>query len=151
MSVTDREATVTASAGMSPPAAQVPWTQPGYVLAAIVCAPLVSFLNTIGLVPFLSVVADELGSSVAALGQVTALSMGLATALGLVAGQFANRYGYRRMLLFALVTVVVSAILYALAPSVAVLLVAGLIGAVSRATVVPVSLTIAGTWFDGTA
>ena len=68
------------------------------ILAAILCAPLISFLNTIGLVPFLPVVAGEMGTSVAALGQVTALSMVFATALGLLAGQFADRYGYRQIM-----------------------------------------------------
>ena len=121
------------------------------VLAVIVCGPLVSTLNAIALLPFLPVVADELGTSVAALGQVTAVSMALATALGLVAGQYADRYGYRRILLLGVATVVVSAFGSAVAPNFVVLLLAGLIGAVSRAVVTPISTTIAGTWFDDVA
>ncbi|HEY1294581.1 MAG TPA: MFS transporter [Chloroflexota bacterium] len=123
----------------------------GHILAAILCAPLVSFLNTIGLVPFLSVIAEELDTSVSALGQVTAVSMVVATGLGLVAGQFADRYGYRRMLMVGLGTVILSAFASAFAFSFVALLIAGLIGAVSRAVVAPISLTIAGTWFEGTA
>ena len=121
-----------------------------HILAAILCAPLISFLNTIGLVPFLPVVAGEMGTSVAALGQVTALSMALATALGLLAGQFADRYGYRQIMVAAAGTVVLSAFGTAFAPGFLALLIASLIGAISRAVVAPISLTIAGTWFDGT-
>jgi len=148
VSLTQSEARPTAA--VLTVAAAATGAREGHILAAILCAPLVSFLNAIGLVPFLSVVADELGTSVAALGQVTALSMALATGLGLVAGQFADRYGYRRMLLVGLGTVILSAFASAFALSFVALLIAGLIGAVSRAVVAPISLTIAGTWFDGT-
>jgi predicted MFS family arabinose efflux permease len=121
------------------------------VLAVIVCGPLVSTLNTIALLPFMPVVADELETSVAALGQVTAMSMALATGLGLVAGQYADRFGYRRILLLGVATVVVSAFGSAVAANFVVLLLAGLIGAVSRAVVAPISTTIAGTWFEDVA
>jgi MFS family permease len=73
--------------------------------------------NTIALLPFMPVVAYELETSVAALGQVTAMSMALATGLGLVAGQYADRFGYRRILLLGVATVVVSAFGSAVAPN----------------------------------
>ena len=142
---------VTPAATAPSDAAPLAGIRQGHVLAAILCAPLVGFLNSIALVPFLSVVADDLGTSVAVLGQVTALSMAFATAVGLVAGQFADRYGYRRVLLVGAAAVVPSAFGSAVAPSFALLLVAGVVGAVSRAVVAPISLTIAGTWFEGKA
>ncbi|MCA1645186.1 MAG: MFS transporter [Chloroflexi bacterium] len=120
------------------------------MLAVIVATPIIGFLNALALVPFLTVVAAELATSVAALGQVIALSMAVATVLGLVAGQFADRYGYQRTLLLGIITVVVSALGTAAAPTYGVLLVAGITGSVSRAVVAPISLTIAATWFSGT-
>jgi MFS transporter, DHA1 family, inner membrane transport protein len=121
------------------------------VLSVIVAGPLVSVLNAIALVPFLPVVAIELETSVVALGQVTAASNALATALGLVAGQYADRYGYRPILLLGVATVVISAFGSAAAPNFGVLLLAGLVGGVSRAVVAPISTTIAGTWFKDVA
>jgi DHA1 family inner membrane transport protein len=75
----------------------------------------------------------------------------LAAALGLVAGPVADRYGYRRSLLVGAGAIVASAVGTALAPSFALLLLAALVGALSRAVVQPVSVAIAGSWFVGDA
>src|SRR5215213_252730 len=93
---------------------------------------LAAFVNTLGSValgPFLPFVADELGTSVALLGQVTALSWLLAALLGLVAGPLADYVGYRRTLIIGLLAVAASGLGTALAPGLILLLLAGLIGA----------------------
>ena len=121
------------------------------VLLAICLASLVGFLIGVALSPFFPVIAADLRTTVALLGQVPAISMLAAGALGLASGPLADHYGYRRLLLVGSLAVVVSALGTALAPTVAVLLAAALCGAVSRAIVQPVSLAIAGTHFDGAA
>jgi DHA1 family inner membrane transport protein len=65
-----------------------------------------------------------------------------------VAGPIADRYGYRPTLLIGIAAVVVSAVGTAVAPNYGILLLAGLVGAISRAVLAPVALTIAATWFD---
>ena len=124
----------------------------GWLLLATIClAPLVAFLLAVALSPFFPVVAAELGTTVALLGQVTAVSMLGAAALGLLVGPLADHYGHRRLLLLGLLAVVVSALGTALAPTFALLLLAALAGAVSRAIVQPVSLAVAGERFRGAA
>ena len=123
----------------------------GLVLLALCLVSLVGFLMGIALSPFFPVMAADLRTTVALLGQVPAISMLAAAALGLVGGPLADHYGYRRLLLVGSVAVVASALGTALAPSVAVLLAAALCGAVSRALVQPVALAVAGTHFEGAA
>jgi predicted MFS family arabinose efflux permease len=124
----------------------------GRLLLATIClAPLVTSLLAVALSPFFPDIAAELGTTVALLGQVTAASMLGAAALGLLVGPLADHYGHRRLLLLGLLAVVASALGTALAPTFALLLVAALVGAVSRAIVQPVSLAVAGERFRGAA
>ena len=123
----------------SPP---VRWFVPTLTLAVFV-----NFLGALALGPFLPVVASELGVSVSLLGQVPALMMLLAALLGLVIGPLADRFGYRRTLLFGLLAVLVSNLATGLAPSFLILLLAALVGAIGRAAVLPVAQAIVGTRF----
>jgi MFS family permease len=87
----------------------------------------------------------------AALGQVTGTTMILAAAVGLVVGPIADHYGCRRLFVVGAVSAVASAVRMALTPSYAVLLLASLVGALSRAVIRPVPLTAAGDLFAGDA
>jgi predicted MFS family arabinose efflux permease len=119
------------------------------LLAAICLTPLVGLLNAFALAPFLPVIADEMHTSVALLGQVPAAMQLVATGLGLVVGPMADRYGYRRLLLIGLAALIAGAGATVFASSVLALLAAAVIGAASRAILQPVSITIAGTRFQG--
>ncbi len=119
------------------------------LLAAICLAPLVGLLLATALSPFFPVIAADLHSSVALLGQIPAASMLVAAALSLVVGPLADHSGHRRLLLAGTLAVVVSALGTALAPTFAILLFVALIGAVSRAIIQPVALALTGTHFQG--
>lgn len=119
------------------------------LLATICLAPLVGFLIGVALTPFLPAIAQDLGTSVAVLGQIPAVSMLAAAALGLVVGPLADHHGRRRLLLLGSLAVVVSALASAVATTTFLLLVAALIGALSRAIVQPIAIAIAGERFSG--
>ncbi|HEY3080454.1 MAG TPA: MFS transporter [Chloroflexota bacterium] len=121
------------------------------LLSAISVPPSLAVLSALALAPFLPLLAAELGSTVALLGQIPAASMLVAAALGLVMGPLADRYGYRRLLLIGLAALVAGALGTAFANSYATLLALSLVGALSRAIIQPVSMTLAGTRFEGEA
>ena len=121
------------------------------VVAALALAALLGMLSATALSPFLPAIAADLGSSVGVLGQSLALLNLLAAALGLVVGPLADRLGSRRLLLIGLVAVAVSALASALATTMAVLLVAATIAALSRASIQPLAFAIAADRFEGTA
>jgi predicted MFS family arabinose efflux permease len=123
----------------------------GRLLAAICFAALVGFLLASALSPFFPLIADDLGTSVALLGQIPALSMLVAAVLGLLIGPLADQYGYRRLLILGSIVVVGSAVSTALAPTFGLLLLATLLAAVSRAIIQPVALAVAGANFTGAA
>ena len=117
------------------------WLVPSLTLAVFVNA-----VSGYALMPFLPTVADELGVSVALLGQVPA-SMLLAALLGLVIGPLADRYGYRRTLLLGLLAVLASSLGTGLAPTFLLLLLVTVVGAIGRATVLPVAQAIVATQY----
>jgi predicted MFS family arabinose efflux permease len=112
-------------------------------------ATFVNHLNVIAWNPFLPSIAEAHGVPVSLLGQVPALMLLLSTFLGLAVGPLADRYGYRRTLLLCLLAVVASSLATGLAVSVPVLVVAGLVGAIGRAGIMPVSQAIAARLFVG--
>lgn len=134
---------------IAPPAAPERGAGGAAVLAAICLAPLVGFLLATALSPFFPVIAADLGTSVALLGQIPAVSMLVAAVFGLVVGPLADHSGHRRLLLVGTLAVVASALGTALAPTFAILLLVTLLAAVSRAIIQPVALAITGTHFRG--
>ena len=106
---------------------------------ALTLATFVTMTSGLGLGPFLPVIAQELDTPVALLGQVPAAMLLLAAVLGLVIGPIADFYGYRRVLVVGLLTVVASALATGFAPSYSLLLLAALVGAGGRAAVLPVA------------
>jgi DHA1 family inner membrane transport protein len=109
----------------------------------------VGLLLATALSPFFPLVAADLHTSVALLGQIPAASMLVAAALSLVVGPLADNSGHRRLLLVGTLAVVISALGTALAPTFAILLLVTLVAAVSRAIIQPVALAITGTQFHG--
>ena len=107
-------------------------------LLAFAC--FVNMVGTLALSPFLPLIADELGTSVSVVGQISSTTMLLAAVLGLVAGPLGDRYGYRRSLVLGLTTATISALGLALAPALVPLFAAGLFGAVGRSIVMPTAM-----------
>jgi len=126
--------------------------EPGFWMLASVClAPFVTQLATFALSPFLPFVAADLGTTVAVLGQIPALALLTAAALGLVVGPLADRFGRRPTLLVGVVASSVGAVATALAPSLLVLIPVALIGAGGRSVGLPVATAVVGTLFTGPA
>lgn len=88
---------------------------------------------------------------VEALGQVPAVSMLLAAALGLVVGPLAERFGHRRTIALATLAAALGAAGTALTSVFPLLFVTAALIAAGRAVVAPVSLALVGTRFDGDA
>jgi MFS transporter, DHA1 family, inner membrane transport protein len=118
------------------------------LLASICLPPFVAGLGTIAYAPFFPVIARDLGTTVPLLGQISAPTTLAAAVLGLLVGPIADRHGYRRILLIGLLGVVAGSLSVALAPSIAIMLVAMLIAAIGRAIVQPLSVAIAGSNLD---
>ena len=123
----------------------------GGLIAALALANFVGMLGAAAYGPFLPVMAAAFGVGIPLLGQLPAASMLLAAALGLVVGPLADAHGHRRTLVVGLLAVAVSTLGTGLAPTFGWLLAAILVGAVGRAAILPVALTVAGTRFAGDA
>jgi len=121
------------------------------VVVSIAVASFTTILSQSAFSPFLPLISETLGVSVALLGQAPAASMLLAGLLGLAAGPLADRYGQRRALLVGLVALALSAVGVALSQSYAIFLLVMLISAIGRATILPVAMVIGGTRFVGEA
>lgn len=97
-----------ASARIGPAARPVSPTISGQfpLLTTICLAPLVGVPIGVALTPFFPAIARDLGTSVALLGQIPAVSM-LVAGLGLVVGPLADHSGHRRLLVLGSLAVVV--------------------------------------------
>lgn len=101
--------------------------------------------------PFFPLMAEDLGVSVPLLGQVVAAMLLLSAAFGLVSGPLADVYGCRRFIVLGLVIAAGCLMVFGLAPTFAVLLVAAVAGGVGDAAVFGPSYALAGTHFSGAA
>jgi predicted MFS family arabinose efflux permease len=120
------------------PEAPSTWLVPTLTLASAV-----NILSARAMPVFLPVIAADLGTSVALVGQVPAAMLLLAGLLALVAGPLADHYGYRATLAIGLLTIVAANVGTGLAPTFAVLLAVALIGSVARAAVMPTAQSVA--------
>ena len=114
-----------------------------WLIPILTLASSINILSARALPVFLPLVAGDLGTSVAVLGQVPASMLFLAGVLALVAGPLADHYGYRATLVVGLLTIVVSTVATGLAPSFPFLLAVTLVGAVARAAVMPTAQAVA--------
>lgn len=126
-------------------------SQDRWLLTAVCLAPFVTQLATFALSPFLPFIAEDLGSTVAVLGQIPALALFTAATLGLVVGPLADRFGHRPTLLAGVLASSLGAVATALAPSLLVLVPVALIGAGGRSIGLPVAQAIMGTRYTGEA
>jgi predicted MFS family arabinose efflux permease len=110
-----------------------------WLVPTLTLATFVTMTSGFGLGPFLPVIARELDTPVALIGQVPAAMLLLAALLGLVVGPLADSFGYRPVLVAGLLTVVVSAVETGFASNYLLLLLAALVGAGGRAAVLPVA------------
>ena len=145
------ESSVSADIGLGSLAASPTMAGQLPLVATICLAPLVGFLIGVALTPFFPAVAQDIGTSVALLGLIPAVSMLAAAALGLLVGPLGDHYGHRRLLVLGSLAVVVSALGSAISPTYLLLLVAALVGSLSRAIVQPVAIAVAGARFTGDA
>jgi MFS transporter, DHA1 family, inner membrane transport protein len=100
---------------------------------------------------FFPQIAHDLQVSVPLLGQIMSVMLGLSVVLGLVIGPLSDRSGYRRLIVSGLVAASLCLLVFGLAPTFLLLLLASVAGAVTDAGVLGSSFAIAGTAFSGTA
>lgn len=100
---------------------------------------------------FFPPIARELQVGVPLLGQVMSIMLGLSVVFGLVIGPLADHSGYRRLIVVGLAAAAVCLLVFGLAPTFLLLLLASVAGAMADAGVLGPSLAIAGTAFRGTA
>jgi predicted MFS family arabinose efflux permease len=117
-------------------------------LLAVCPAAFVSLLASISLSPFLSAIAEDLGSTVSLVGQVPSTTMAIATVLGLLVGPLSDHYGHRRALVVGTLAVVGSGLVIALSPGLPMLFLVAVTGGASRAIIVPVSIAIVSVSLD---
>jgi predicted MFS family arabinose efflux permease len=103
----------------------------------------IAILSARALSIFLPVMAADLHTSVAVMGQIPALMLLLAGVLALVAGPLADRYGLRLTLVLGLLSVFVSTVATGLSPNLPILLAVTLVGAIARAAVLPAAQAVA--------
>ncbi len=137
----------------SPTVHEQPTTHAGpsrntWLVGLLTLAVFVNFLAALAVGALLPAMASELGVSVALLGQVPAAMMLLAALLGLVIGPLADRFGYRRVLLVGMASLVISTIGIGLAPTFLAMLVVAASGAIGRAAVLPVGQAILGSRYS---
>jgi len=111
----------------------------------------VTQLATFALSPFLPFIADDLGTTVAVLGQIPALAFLAAAVFGLVVGPLADQLGHRRTLVAGIVASSLGAVLTALAPNLLILAPVALVGALGRSIGLPVAQAIVGARYAGAA
>jgi MFS transporter, DHA1 family, inner membrane transport protein len=122
-----------------------------WLVPTLTLATFAVMTSAFGLGPFLPVIARELDTSVALVGQIPASMMLLAALLGLVIGPIADYVGYRRVLVIGLLTVVASTLATGFASNYPLLLLAALVGAGGRAAVLPVAQSLVATRFQENA
>ena len=135
---------------MSPSASVTPGSG-RLVLSSLCLGSFVTVLTFAAPAPFFTVIARDLHTTVPLLGQISAALLVMSSVLGLVVGPLADRYGHRRLILLGLVAAAATQLVYGVAPTIQVLVLASITGAFAEAAVPSLSLAIATTWFSGAA
>jgi predicted MFS family arabinose efflux permease len=118
-------------------------------LAALCLGTFAGLLTFVAPAPFFAEMARDLETSVPLLGQVVAAMLLLSALLGLVAGPMADRYGHRRLILLGQLAATLSFLIFGLAPTYPVLLLAALAGGFGNAAVLGPSMALTGIAFAG--
>jgi predicted MFS family arabinose efflux permease len=126
--------------------------RPAVVLTAVLCLAIfvgaTSWFAPLALLPF---IADGFGASVSLVGQVVSGSIFLAAIMALVIGTLVRRHGYRRLYVAGTIAMSLGTAAMAVAPNVAVMLVAALLLSFATAIVIPVALALAAKELSPTA
>lgn len=117
------------------------------VLATLCAGVFIGLLTFVAPAPFLPAMAGALDASVPVLGQVVAAMLLFSAGLGLFAGPCADRFGPRRVILAGQAAAVVCFLLFALAPTFPMLILAAVAGGLGNAAVLGPSLALAGVSF----
>jgi predicted MFS family arabinose efflux permease len=112
-------------------------------------ASMLAMLNNVVLGPLMPAISDDLSVSYPVLGQVTAAVFFGAAIVGLFAGPLSDQFGRKRLVVFGLVVVAVSAAGSAAAPSFGWLFGIRLTSAISGGMMAGTTMAIAGTMFNG--
>ena len=121
------------------------------VLSALCFGTFVTALLFIVPTPFFPEMARELQIGVPLIGQVMSAMLFISVFLGLIVGPLSDRSGYRLLIVIGLIAAAVCLLIFGLAPTFLVLLLASVAGGITDAAVIGPSLAIAGTYFSGTA
>jgi DHA1 family inner membrane transport protein len=126
--------------------------RPAVVLTAVLCLAIfvgaTSWFAPLALLPF---IADGFGASVSLVGQVVSGSIFLAAIMALVIGTLVRRHGYRRLYVPGTIAMSLGTAAMAVAPNVAVMLVAAFLLSFATAIVIPVALALAAKELSPTA
>jgi predicted MFS family arabinose efflux permease len=121
------------------------------VLPALCLASFVAPLAFIAPSPLFPDMSRDLGVSVPLLGQMITGMLLLSVPLALITGPLADRHGHRRLIVIGLVASALSLFTLSLAQVFAFLPLASVFGALAEACVLGLSLSVAGTHFQGDA
>lgn len=146
----DVKTEVAAEHALSPPAGTAFSPTERRMLAALCLGTFAGLLTFVAPAPFFPAMAHDLKASVPLLGQVVAAMLLFSALFGLLAGPLADRYGHRRLILLGQLSVILCFLLFGLAPSFPLLLVAALAGGFGNAAVLGPSMALAGTAFAAT-
>src|SRR4051812_8212232 len=121
------------------------------VLPALCLGSFVASLTYLAPSPLFADMAQDLGVGVPLLGQVVTGMLLLSAPLALVTGPLADRHGHRPLILIGLLAATICLLTFGLAPVFAVLFIASVFGALADACVPGLSLSVAGSYFQGAA
>ena len=133
------------------PAPQPAAVAPGRVQVLLCLSAFLAALNFFAPTPFYPQMARDLQTTVPLLGQVVTLMAFISAGLGLLAGPFSDRYGYRWPLVFGLLAIAVGLLGTGLAPTYPVLLGLGVVMGFGDALAYSLPFAIAATYFSGLA
>lgn len=119
------------------------------ILAPVFATVVGGMLWWVGLRPFVSPMAGDLGVSVALIGQVVTLAALIAAIAGLFTGPVADHYGHRRSIVIGLQLIAASAFIIGVAPNLAVMALGGIIGGLGMAMTYGVAFAVVSTHFSG--
>lgn len=120
-------------------------------LAPVFSTVIAGMLWWIGIRPFVSHMAADIGVSVPLVGQVLTLGALMIALAGLFTGPVSDHYGHRRSIIVGLLLLATSAMLMAAAPNLAVMAVGGLVGGLGMALTYGVAFAVVSTHFEGDA
>jgi predicted MFS family arabinose efflux permease len=119
------------------------------ILIGLCAASFLASLNFLAMSPFYPQITSDLETTVPLLGQIATLLILISALLGLVVGPFADRYGFRWLLVFGMLAIAFHLIGVGVAPAFWVLLPLSLVGGLGDAIAFGLPLAIVGAYYSG--